>query len=85
MGQKFERQFEILLRLRNIQNGDVNPSIFSAHLIEIEDFRKLCVKRPNHHPYDCQVIYGLLVSPTLTFFLSFGFYFFLYKTVVKVS
>ena len=32
-----------------------------------------------------QVIYGLLVSPTLTFFLSFGFYFFLYKTVVKVS
>ena len=31
-----------------------------------------------------QVIYGLLVSPTLTFFLSFGFYFFLYKTVVKV-
>ena len=31
-----------------------------------------------------QVIYGLLVSPTLTFLLSFGFYFFLYKTVVKV-
>merc|ERR1719500_586337 len=30
-----------------------------------------------------KVIYGLLVSPTLTFLLSFGFYFFLYKTVVK--
>ena len=31
-----------------------------------------------------QVIYGLLVSPTLTFFLAFGFYYFVYKTIVKV-
>jgi len=30
-----------------------------------------------------KVIYGLLVSPTLTFFLAFGFYYFVYKTIVK--
>ena len=60
-----------------------NPNIFNGSgVFKVFEFKGNWEK--NTILYSSQVIYGLLVSPTLTFLLSFGFYFFLYKTVVKV-
>jgi hypothetical protein len=57
-----------------------NPNIFNGSGI----FKVVRIPGLQSKQRPLQVIYGLLVSPALTFLLAFAFYFFLYRTVVKV-